>query len=239
MKSILVPVLQPIYDLVNDKVSHYEALVRMRNNDTGKGHWPLIRLAEQYRFISYIDLTMLEMVLELLRDTKDMVIAVNVSVVTIESRFADYLAILDGAQKLTDRLVVEITETSPICDVPQALAFVDEVRARGCKVALDDYGSGEGWISDDVVGLVKPDFLKLDRDILKGALEGGAHLHDAVHLATAVGAKVVAEFVDSEKKVCLLKAQGVRYAQGEIFGMPKRAPSATAPIVYADSSCIL
>lgn len=222
MKSILVPVLQPIQDLVNGKVSHYEALTRLRNNDMDKGHWPLIRLAEQYRFIGHIDLAMLEMVLELLHDARNMVIAVNVSAVTIESRFADFLSILDGAQRIADRLVVEITETSPIRDIVQVMTFVQEVRARGCTVALDDYGSKAGWITAEVVEAVRPDFLKLDRDILIGALDGGTHLQDAVRLAAAVGARVVAEFVDTQDKAELLRAAGVRYAQGELFGMPTR-----------------
>lgn len=240
MKSILVPALQPIQDIVNCRISHYEALTRLRNNDTANGHWPLIRLAEQYRFIGYIDLAMLEMVLDLLRDTRDTVVAVNVSAVTIESRFADFFVILDGAPEIIDRLVIEITETSPIRDIERVLCFVAEVRARGCKVALDDFGNKAGCISVEVVEAVKPDFLKLDRDILSAALNGGEHLVEAVALAAAVGARVVAEFVDSHEKVELLIAAGVRYAQGQVFGMPERYPlSFFEKTKFCRSACIL
>jgi EAL domain-containing protein (putative c-di-GMP-specific phosphodiesterase class I) len=222
MNSMIVPFLQPIQDLDNDRISHYEALARMRMNVDGNGHWPLIKLAERYKFIGHLDMAMLRMVVNLLMKTDHIVLAVNVSVVTIETMLREYLLIVDDAITVGTRLIVEITETSPIQDISMVSFFVNELRQRGCQIALDDFGNRSGWITHDLVQALQPEFLKLDRDVLTGALNGGhKYLTQAVSLADSVGARVIAEYVDSSEKVEVIKSAGIQYAQGMFYGMPR------------------
>jgi EAL domain-containing protein (putative c-di-GMP-specific phosphodiesterase class I) len=222
MNSMLVPFLQPIQDLENNQISHYEALARMRMNVDDNGHWPLLKLAERYKFIGHLDMAMLGKVLDLLGRNEDIVIAVNISVVTIETMLHEYLMLLDVASHVLDRLIVEITETSPIMDVSRVSYFVRELRSKGCRVALDDFGNRSGWITHALVETLQPEFLKLDRDVLTGALNGGKKfLNQAVSLAENVGSRVIAEYVDSTEKVRVVRSAGIKYAQGMIFGMPQ------------------
>lgn len=220
--KIIMPVLQPIYDLVTDRVSHHEALLRITDDPFQKGHIELIQLGEKYGFIGHIDLAMVEQVLDTLRKQPRMIITVNLSPVTVRQFRAAMITFVKNHLDVATRLVFEITETSPISNLDQLASFAWELRASGCKIALDDYGSVGGSINEAVVSHIRPDFLKLDGSVLKSALKGDRLLMESVNLAVKVGAHVVAEWVDSDEKIDYLKASGIRYAQGFAFGVPEK-----------------
>jgi len=224
MKRLLEPAFQPIVDLKTGEVAHYEALARIRRDPTDTGHAKLIQLAERHHFIHLVDLAILEMAAEeAVREGQR--IASNFSALTIEVHLHDIvtkLAELDQVRK--KGLVVEITETVPVRDRRKVAYFIDAVREMGCLVALDDFGNGFGHFTEDLVCYLEPDFLKLDGTILARAERSGDHrgLKHATALAQSLGAQVIAEFVDTEKKIDLLRQFGVRYGQGWAFGKPMR-----------------
>ncbi len=222
IKKIIVPVLQPIYDLVDDRVSHHEALLRITDDIYQKGHIDLIQLGEKYGFIGHIDIGMVEQVVSCLRKCPRMIITVNVSPVTVNQFSEDMISFVKNHMDIASRLVFEITETSPIHDLDELVTFAWDLRTVGCKIALDDYGNANGCINESVVRRVRPDLLKLDGTVLKAALKGDKLLADSVNLAVKVGAEIVAEFVDSDEKIEFLRASGVRYAQGFAFGVPEK-----------------
>lgn len=229
MKNMLEPAYQPIFDLQAESISHYEALARIRLDETDRGHGALIDLAERHKFIQHVDLAMLALVLEAALE-HDQDVAVNVSPFTVHVAMESVARMLATYGQLAGRLIIEITETYPVQDVGRLRRFMAVARESGARVALDDYGNGRGCFTEALVRELEPDFLKLDGAVLKRAIFFGdtRELALASEMARSFGAELIAEFVDSPEEVEYLRAAGVRYAQGAAYGMPCRKPAALA-----------
>ena len=124
-------------------------------------------------------------------------------------------------------LVFEVTETAAISSIPEAQHFVSELKELGCRFALDDFGAG--FSSFHQLKHRDVDYLKIDgsfiRDLVKSEVD--QHLVRAmVELARALGKETIAEFVEDEETVALLRKLGVDYAQGYHVGEPKDLVSA-------------
>ncbi len=70
-----------------------------------------------------------------------------------------------GRRALTERLVVEITETAAISDIDHTIAFVDALKELGCKTAIDDFGAG--YTSFKNLKLLNVDMVKIDGAFVK------------------------------------------------------------------------
>lgn len=225
MKELLEPAFQPIVDLATGAVEYYEALARIRDDQTDSGHLTLIELAERLRFIHLVDLTILDQAAEAAAHEKQR-IAVNLSALTVEVNSHQVITRLEQLGIVRQGLVLEITETAPIRDPKKVATFIATTRELGCRVALDDFGNydSRSHFTANLVRFLRPDFLKLDGSILSRAADSGDHrsLKQAVMLAQSIGADVIAEFVDSEEKIELLTRLGVRYGQGWAIGEPAR-----------------
>ncbi len=125
------------------------------------------------------------------------------------------------------RLVVEITEASRIDDLHGAREVLDEVRALGVAVALDDVGAGNSTLA--AMHLLPVDVVKLDRTLLEPPQDGGrvtAMRHSMITLAHALGAVVVAEGIEREGQVAELEELGCELGQGYLFARPAPLPLA-------------
>jgi EAL domain-containing protein (putative c-di-GMP-specific phosphodiesterase class I) len=104
-----------------------------------------------------------------------------------------------------------------------AHVFIDSVRRLGCGVALDDFGTGYG--SFRYLKNLPVNVLKLDQEFVRD-LEGetstvNRHVIQAtVTLAQGMGQKTVAEGVETESTLDLIRDLGVDYAQGYLFARP-------------------
>ncbi|KQC36115.1 bifunctional diguanylate cyclase/phosphodiesterase [Frankia sp. ACN1ag] len=123
------------------------------------------------------------------------------------------------------RLVVEITETSRIDDLHGAREVLDEVRALGVAVALDDVGAGNSTLA--AMHLLPVDVVKLDRTLLEPPQDGGraaAMRRSMIVLAHALGAVVVAEGIEHEGQIAELEELGCELGQGYLFARPGPLP---------------
>ncbi len=123
------------------------------------------------------------------------------------------------------RLVVEVTETS--ADLPAVERRLTEIRNLGVRVAIDDFGAG--YSSLGRLRNLSIDFVKLDRSFVRG-LDGAdvrARLivRAAVVLAHGLGAKVVAEGIETESQAAVAVSIGCDYLQGFLLSPP--APATT------------
>lgn len=117
-------------------------------------------------------------------------------------------------------LSLELTETAVVDDVERAAAVLHALRALGCGVGLDDFGTG--WSTLSLVAVLPLTFLKLDRSFV-AALEGdiGTKVARAVlGLGRDLELSVVAEGVETREQADTLYAMGCRLAQGYLFGRP-------------------
>ena len=129
-----------------------------------------------------------------------------------------------------DKLCFEITETAAIRNMHTATHFIDTLRQRGCKLSLDDFGSGLSSFA--YLRTLPVDVLKIDGQFVKDIA------HDPVSLAMVksihdigclMGKQTVAEFVESDAILALLHGIGVHYAQGYAVGYPQPLDQVLVP----------
>jgi EAL domain-containing protein (putative c-di-GMP-specific phosphodiesterase class I) len=218
---------QPIVSLGDGRVAHHEALVRLADEPGGLiGPASFLPAAERYGLIREIDRMVLEKVAELLGSAEAPrgAIAMNLSALSLTDD--DMLAhIQSGLQRHgvdPRRLILEVTETASISDMPRARAFCAGARRLGCAVALDDFGAGFG--SFHYLKHLPFDFLKIDGAFIRG-LPGSAHdqlvVKALVGLVGEMGQQTIAEFVGDRQTMRLLCELGVDYAQGFHVGRPQ------------------
>src|SRR4029079_18696717 len=119
-------------------------------------------------------------------------------------------------------LVFELTETAAIGNIERAKKFTGDLRSRGCRFALDDFGAGFG--SFFYLKHLPFDYFKIYGDFIRGF---DANMTDQlvveaiVAIAKGMGKKTVAEFVTDQDMTDRLRRSGIDYAQGFHIGAPK------------------
>jgi EAL domain-containing protein (putative c-di-GMP-specific phosphodiesterase class I) len=125
-----------------------------------------------------------------------------------------------------DKIIFEVTETAAIENLAAAQTFIAMVKALGCRVSLDDFGSG--YSSFAYLKNLDVDYLKIDgafvRDVLKDKADRAMvkSMNDVGH---ALGLKTIAEYVENPEIFNCLSEMGVDYAQGWGVAKPERLDS--------------
>jgi EAL domain-containing protein (putative c-di-GMP-specific phosphodiesterase class I)/GGDEF domain-containing protein len=124
-----------------------------------------------------------------------------------------------------ERIVIELTEQSAIPDVASFLPAISMLRMAGAQFALDDYGTANAsmnlWVR------LQPDVVKIDRffihDIASDPLKFEA-VKAMQHFAAASGARLVAEGIENEADLIVVRDMGIACGQGYFFGKPNAHP---------------
>ena len=122
---------------------------------------------------------------------------------------------------------LEITESAPLSYFEQCINVLGELRKKGIRLAIDDFGAGFSnvkYISD-----LNPDIVKLDRELITGVQEGSRQfrlLQSVVRLCKDMGAMVVAEGIETPPELVLVERAGVDFCQGYLLGRPETDPNA-------------
>jgi EAL domain-containing protein (putative c-di-GMP-specific phosphodiesterase class I) len=129
------------------------------------------------------------------------------------------------------RIVVEVTEDSGSRDHARFLKAADAFRAIGFGIAVDDLGAGYADLC--AVAELRPDYLKIDRRLIRGvhAHVGRQHVLTAlVALARATGATAIAEGIELPEEMDAVRAAGIEYVQGFLLAPPARSVRALRPV---------
>ncbi|NHN39658.1 EAL domain-containing protein [Pseudomaricurvus alcaniphilus] len=116
----------------------------------------------------------------------------------------------------------EITETSAIANLAEARKFIDAVKQLGCGLSLDDFGSGLSSFA--YLKNLAVDYLKIDGMFVKDIADDPidlAMVKSINEIGQVMGKKTIAEFVENEEVLDVLRQLGVDYAQGYGIGVPK------------------
>jgi PAS domain S-box-containing protein len=220
----LVLYAQPIIDVASGETIHHELLVRMLAPD-GEVIAPgsFLPVAEQHGLIRDVDRRVFEMAIVYAAAGRP--IAVNVSAGSVsEPGLLRYVEEKLADHRVQPQLITfEITETALVHNEGVAQVFIESVRRLGCGVALDDFGTGYG--SFRYLKHLPVNILKIDQEFV-GDLEGetsavNRHVIEAtVTLARGMGQKTVAEGVETESALTIVRELGVDYAQGYLFARP-------------------
>lgn len=134
------------------------------------------------------------------------------------------------------KICLEITETAAMSNMKQAIALFTRFKELGCKIALDDFGSGLssfGYLKKLPVDIVKIDGLFVrEIDVNDGDRLMVRSIND---LAKQMGKKTVAEFVENNRILDMLIDLGVDYAQGYLIGIPKPLPTLVDELLASDN----
>ncbi len=200
----------------------FELMVRLRDED-GSLVPPneFIPAAERYNVMVMVDRWVVNRAIELLeaclaRGRRLPLVAVNLSGTSINDEdFLEYVVSRLRDERVAQALCFEITETAAVASLSKATYFMRELKARGCRFSLDDFGSG---VSSFVYLKTLPvDFLKIDgqfaahvaHDVVdRSMVEAIAKIGAALQVAT------IAEKVESAEVLQVLKQIGVDYIQG-------------------------
>ena len=184
--------------------------------------------AERYGLASKIDRWVVTAVLHWLEEHADGVglCGVNLSGQSLGDRsfFKFVTDALRGSTAAPERICFEITETSAIANLADAVTFIRDARDLGCRFALDDFGSG--MASFAYLKTLPVDFLKIDgtfvRDIVEDSIDRALvrSINDIGHV---MGKQTIAEYVETQPTCDLLRDMGVDFAQGYLFGQPRPA----------------
>ena len=225
-------VYQPIVNLADRSLHHFEALLRTipTPNMPLKDTQEFVTFAEAVGLSEELDWAVMEAALQAITASPHVRIAVNMSGLTMQNpqygtRLLNRLALPqgDGTYLPSGRLLVELTETAEIENLAAAAANMEKLRATGVAVCLDDFGAGAAAFR--YLRAFGVDYVKLDGSYVRAAATSKRDRQLAasmVQMAMNAGASVIAEMIETEAQCSLMREMGVEYGQGWLFGKPGR-----------------
>jgi len=226
----IVPYFQPIIDCRTGSIFAYESLARLiETNGETVAAGRFIETIEKYGLARDMDKAIVNQALQAAQSYQQYIgenpprLFINLSAQEIQGR-----GILGYAEQLCNRMqlpphsvVFEIMERDAIGDMMHMRKFLAQLRERGFAFALDDFGSG--YNSFHYLRELYFEYVKIDgtfvRNILYSSIDR-ALVSNLGHLCQDLGIKTIAEFVESEAILDVLRDIGIDYAQGYYVGMP-------------------
>jgi EAL domain-containing protein (putative c-di-GMP-specific phosphodiesterase class I) len=214
---------QPIVDLASGEGHKCELLVRLQEDGEVLQPPAFLPAAERFGLIRAIDVWMVRRAIELAPERAP---SVNLSAISLcdTSVRAQIVELLSAAPEAARQIVFEITETAAAEHLDFARAFADEVVGLGCGMALDDFGTGFG--SFTYLRDLPLRYLKIDTTFVRDAVrsEGDRRIvQSIIGVAQQFGLQTIAEGVEDEETLALLRASGADHAQGFHLGRPTPA----------------
>ncbi|MDF1582491.1 MAG: EAL domain-containing protein [Methyloprofundus sp.] len=219
---------QPILNIKRKKISHYECLLRIQQKD-GTLLMPsdFIIQAEQIGIIDKIDHLVLRKAIE--QHLAFQAIGNNARLaINLSGRSMNDMDILPYIEQLLSQpgvkpelIIFEITETSAVSNFMSAKSMIKQLKALGCRFALDDFGVG--FSSFYYLKSLPVDYVKIDGSFVKqmdASEEDRIFVKVLTEVSQAFGKKIIAEFVENKEILALLEQQGVDYAQGYYISKP-------------------
>lgn len=213
--------LQPIVHPKSRQVTSVEALLRGPNGESPQvvlGALPPDRL-HAFDLKSKADAIALAAALKL-----DCVLSVNLLPMSLLSQPGAVDFLVEQCRRYQwphEKLLVEITEEEAITHFDEFLRAVQQLRAAGIQVAVDDFGAGHAGLS--LLADFQPDKLKIDKRIIQGVHASGprqAIVRSVMEFCFCLGITVVAEGVETVEDWTWLEGAGVRRFQGYLFARP-------------------
>jgi diguanylate cyclase (GGDEF)-like protein len=213
---------QPIVDATTKQPVLQEALLRMRCEDGETvAAYHLIPIAEKLGLVRLIDRAVAQLAVDALAENTDLSISLNVSGITATDPrwFGQFTDILSSDHQIAERIIVEITETVALHELEETISFTRKLREIGCRVAIDDFGAG--YSSFKNLRELEVDMVKIDGSYcqnLSTNTDNQYFVKSLIELAKKFNLVTTAEWVQTEEDAELLRAWGVDYLQGNLFG---------------------
>jgi diguanylate cyclase (GGDEF)-like protein/PAS domain S-box-containing protein len=220
---------QPIVDINSGFISHYESLLRMLgDNDKIIAPGAFIGIAERFGMIREIDCWVVANAIRAqgasMKTGKPKCLTINLS-----GRHFGSTQILEVIEESTKRhgaepshIVFEVTETAAVENFTEACRFIQSLRSLGYRFALDDFGVG--FSSFDYLKNIPVDYIKIDGSFVRNLSRDQfdqIFVRAISDMARSLGVKAIAEFVEDQEALEMLRELGVPLGQGFFFAKPQ------------------
>jgi len=221
----LVLHFQPIIDIASKDVAYYEALVRLELDGQIVPPGEFIPALEREGDMSLLDRQVISKAIYYLAKHPELTqIAINLSA----QGFSDERLLPLIEEKLCEysvdasRIIFELTESASLSNITATQMMVEKLSELGCDFSIDDFGTG--FSTFNYLKQLPAQSVKIDGSFIVDLATNPVDLAlvKAIYeVATALGKKTVAEFVENEETLRMLADIGVTYAQGYHIGKPK------------------
>lgn len=225
-KSSVKPFYQEIIDLKDMSLFGFEVLMRIKFNGRFLSAGEFVDVAERIGATQKLGFLLIERVFEnykLFENKFPIFIFINMVPDNLTEEFAEKVrALADKYSVPTNDVIFEITERKAIEDIMRVVSFVRKLKNEGFRFAIDDFGSG--YSSFYYLKYLPVDFLKIDGEFIKtlpNSPTDRVFIEGIVSVAKKMGIKTIAEFVENEKVLEVVKDLGIDYAQGYYLGKPE------------------
>jgi EAL domain-containing protein (putative c-di-GMP-specific phosphodiesterase class I) len=223
--SILTMAFHPIVDVELARVWGYEALVRGTGGESAG--WLLGRVTDDNRtkFDKACRVRAIELASQILPLDDHSRVSINFQPSAIEDPKLCAKQSLETAQRFgmaPHRIMFEFNENKRLSDTSHIQQIIEEYKRAGFLTAIDNFGAGFAGLG--LIAKVQPDIIKIDMDLVRSIAGVPAKqiiVAGLVSIAGQLGIKVVAEGVETESEVRVLRAAGVRLFQGYYFAKPE------------------
>jgi len=221
-------VFQPVVELSNGVISHYEVMVRMRSEDDIIPANFFIPVAERMGLIEAIDLWVIESTIDFLAalPSHRSYVSVAIKLSADASHYSNLTDIIQDKLELTwvdaSRLIFEFAESAVLNNLAGTRQLINKLRALGCKAALKNGASA--MYSLDKVKSFPFDYIKIDGQFMQhwfGSESDPSLLKSVIETIAKLGKKAIFVYVESPKTVITLRACGATLAQGFTLGKPE------------------
>lgn len=222
---------QPVYELATMRLLAFEALARWKHDDLGEiSPSEFVPIAERLHLIEPINDALLLKAMRAARDWPDTIrLSVNLSAIQLcsPSSARELIGKLAECGLPPARLSAEVTETALLIDFETVRANLALLKAEGIRIILDDFGAGFASIA--YLREIRFDTIKLDGALIDSIVDSTASqrlLEGVLRLCEALGTPCVAEHIESEEQLLLLRKLKCENGQGFLLGPPLAAEEA-------------
>lgn len=220
---------QPILNLKTNAICGFEALARLKTDNLGIiSPLEFIRIAEKTKLIIPLGEKIIIKALHFLNRLKEqgydsIGVAINISAIQLMRQdFANRLfEIIDNMRANPNNIGIEITESVFTSDYDKINDLIDKLKSAGLKISIDDFGTGYSSLARERE--LKANNLKIDKFFIDKLLEPNPDkslVSEIISIAHKLGHSVIAEGVEYEKQLQLLKQYNCDKVQGYFISRP-------------------
>lgn len=222
---------QPVVALQSGDILHNEVLSRFEGGPGADSPKDIIEFAENVGMIEEFDIALCKKAIDYVRKMKrlgePLTLSVNLSGQTLESgRFVDQFAsLLTGSKDVVRYIVLELTETKAIKNMEKAEAILNDLKACGYRLCLDDFGVGASGYQ--YLRSFNVDYVKINGSYVQDMDKTNykpTFLLSIVRLCHDLGIKTIGQHIETPFQADFLKSLGVDFGQGYYYGRPEFSP---------------
>jgi len=216
--------LQPVVRLIDHSIVGYEALTRFSPRALFSTPDELFAAASALHMEKAIDLACLRAALNDMPSLGPVDLFVNVLIGTLLNERQGLNALEDAVHNAgldPSSIVLEFSERDPVPNLSRLQRIAAQLRSAGYRIAVDDAGAGHA--SMQVIAELRPEFMKVDRALIHAIDSHRARrglLVSLLSFSGHIGARLIAEGVETQRELDTLLSLGVQYGQGWVLGRP-------------------